>query len=302
MDTFAGTTAHDIDLPGGRIRYYLAGTSGPALVLLHGGVLDCAEQAWGEIVPRLSDRFRLYALDWPEHGGSWPARSGTGEAVLGDVLIRLVDHWRLDRFHLVGSSQGGGIATRFALDHPERVERMIAIGPVGYDDRRLVLAAMSVLVRIPHLARLVTRLLSRFPWLVRLSLRAARTRGERTIGFEESVALGVEQVRRADRHGSTIVDDYLVDSFARLHDRIDYRPEVHRLSVPTLIVRGSRDLTTSERALRWAAGVMPSGRFRSIEGAGHLVSRDDPRAVAAIIEEFLLADLQSEPRQGLADQ
>ena len=296
MDTFAGMTSLDIDLPAGRIRYYQAGSTGPALVLLHGGVLDCAEQAWGEIVPRLSDRFRIHALDWPEHGGSWPAHDGTSEAVLGDVLIRLLDHWRLDRFHLVGSSQGGGIATRFALDHPERVERLIAIGPVGYEDRRLVLAAMSLLVRLPRLARLVTVLLARFPWLVRLSLRAARTRGERTIGFEESVALGVEQVRRADRYGSTIVDDYLVESFARLHDRIDYLPEIHRLSVPTLIVRGSRDLTTSERALRLAVAAMPSGRFRSIEGAGHLVSRDDPRAVAASIAGFLLAELESEPQ------
>ena len=289
MESFAGMTSHDVELPGGRIRAYRAGWTGPPLVLLHGAVLDCAEQAWGEVVPRLSTDFQIHALDWPEHGNSWPATNGTSEAVLGDVLSRMIEVWGLERFHLVGSSQGGGIATRFALDHPEQVDRMIAIGPVGYDDRRLVLAAMSIIVRIPYLPRLVTRLLARFPVLVRLSLIAARTHGEATLGFEESVRLGVEQVERATRYGSTILDDYLVEAFARLHDRIDYLPEVCRLAVPTLIVRGSRDLTTSRRALRRAVASMPDGSFRQVDGAGHLVCRDDPRAVADLISEFLLA-------------
>lgn len=289
MDAFAGTVSHDVDLPGGRIRYYRAGSAGDPLVLLHGGVLDCADLAWGEIVPRLSDRFRIYAFDWPEHGGSWPAENGTSEAALGNVLARMIDLWGLERFHLVGSSQGGGIATRFALDHPERVERMIAIGPVGYEDRPLVLALMSLIVRIPWLPRLASRLLARFPALVRLSLRVARTRREAAIGFEESVALAQEQVQRAISHGGTILDDYLVECFARSEGRLNYLSEVGHLVVPTLLVRGSKDHSTSERALRRAAAAMPSGAFRPVEGVGHLACSDDPQAMAEVIAGFLQA-------------
>lgn len=290
MDSFAGVTSYDVDLPSGRIRYYRVGSSGPPLVLLHGAVLDSAELAWGEVIPRLSGKFRIYAFDWPEHGYSWPAADGTSEAVLSDVLSRMVTYWGLERFHLVGSSQGGGIATRFALDHPEQVRRMIAIGPVGYDDRKLVLGVMSLVVRIPGLARLATRLMARFPGLVRLSLLVARTQRKKTLGFEESVQLGWQQVRRAVRYGSTILDDYLVESYERSKTRIDYLPQVGELTVPTLIVYGSKDLSTSERALRRAAAAMPNGTFRRVNGVGHMACRDDPQAIADLILGFLRED------------
>ncbi len=289
MDAFDGTIAYDLDLPAGRIRYYRAGTTGPPIILLHGGVLDSSELAYGEIMPRLAEGFQLYALDWPEHGHSWPWSAGTTEADLGDVLERMIEHWGLDRINLVGMSQGGGIAVRYAMDHPDRVDRVVAIGPVGFEDRRWVLTLMRVAVRLPRAPQLVTRLLARWPRLVELVMWTARTHGKATPGFDEAVAIGHDQVEQARRHGTTIVDDYLYQAYCRRQDLVDYRPDAHRLTVPTLIVHGSQDHSTSRRALVRAAAAMPSGGYRRVSGVGHLSCRDDPEAMAAVIREFMVA-------------
>lgn len=287
LDVFEGTVAYDVELPAGRIRYYRAGHSGPPIVLLHGGVLDSSELAYGKVVPLLAERFRVYALDWPEHGHSWPWADGTSEVTLCDVLQRMLHIWDLDRAALVGASQGGGIATRFALDHPERVDRVVAIGPVGFEDRAWVLGLMDAVARVPAVPRLATRLLARFPRLVDLSMRLARVDGKDGEGFRDSVAIGHEQAVRAVQHGATIIDDYLYQTYTRSLACLSYLPEVHRLTVPTLIVQGSRDLSTSRRALIRAATRMPKGEYRRVMGVGHLSCRDDPETMARVIIEFL---------------
>ena len=287
MERFDGTTAHDVDLPNGRVRYYRAGTSGPAVVLLHGGVLDSSELAYGEIVPRLAGAFQVYALDWPEHGHSWPWSGGTTEADLGDVLARMIAHWGLDHVSLVGMSQGGGLAVRYALDHPEQVDRVVAIGPVGFEDRRWVLALMRLAVRLPRAPELTTRLLARSPRFVELAMRSARIHGKATVGFDESVAIGHDQAQQAARHGTTIVDDYLYQTYCRRSDLVDYRPQVARLTVPTLIVQGQKDRSTSRRALIRAAAAMPGGGYRRVPGAGHLACRDEPEVMARVIRDYL---------------
>lgn len=287
MDQFEGAIPFDVDAPGGRIRYYRAGTRGPAVVLLHGGVLDSSELAYGKVVPTLAESYRVYALDWPEHGHSWPWRGRTDEATLARTLAWAIAHWELDRFDLVGMSQGGGMALRFALDQPDRVGRVIAIGPVGLEDRAWVLALMAIPIRIPVLARLATRLLARSRWLIGMMMRIARTRGKATVGFQEAVSIGHDQARVAVENGETILDDYLVECYRWPGRRIDYRRELSGLAVPTLIVHGQKDPATSARALRRAAASMPLGRFTQVPSVGHLACRDDPVALTDVIDSFL---------------
>jgi len=271
------------------VRYYRAGTSGPPIILLHGGVLDSSELAYGEVVPRLARDFRIYALDWPEHGHSWPWSGGTTEGELVGVLDQMIQHWGIDRINLVGMSQGGGLAIRYALDHLDRVDRVVAIGPVGFEDRRWVLTLMRIAVRLPRGPELATRLLARSPRMVRLMLWATRTHGKKTVGFDESVVIGQDQAQQAVRHGTTIVDDYLYQTYCRRADLVDYRAEVERLTVPTLIVQGQKDRSTSRRALIRATNEMPQGAYRRVSGAGHLACRDEPQILAQVIREFMLA-------------
>ena len=104
--------------------YYESRGQGPAVVLLHGGLND--SRLWDEQMRPLSKRFRVVRYDLRGFGRSnaekvefWPPED----------LRALLDFLKIEKATLVGLSLGGIIAADFALEHPERVERLVLVGP-----------------------------------------------------------------------------------------------------------------------------------------------------------------------------
>jgi pimeloyl-ACP methyl ester carboxylesterase len=92
---------------------------------------------WADALDRCRATRRAIALDLRGHGGS-SRLSGEGfsiEDLAGDVAA-VADACGLDRFVLVGHSLGGGVALAYAGAHPERVERLLLLDPIG-DGTRL---------------------------------------------------------------------------------------------------------------------------------------------------------------------
>jgi len=110
------------DSNGVKIRYVTAGAGEP-VVLIHGWMSDAA--MWG---PKLSplDGFKLIALDCRGHGNSDKPRDPNqyGAEMAADV-VRLLDHLKLKKAHLVGYSMGAFIAGKVAATHPNRVLSVI---------------------------------------------------------------------------------------------------------------------------------------------------------------------------------
>ncbi|GAA3383414.1 alpha/beta fold hydrolase [Cryptosporangium minutisporangium] len=106
---------------------------GPALLLLHGsgpGVSGWAN--FGENVPVFAERFTTIVPDLPGYGASYvPALDRPYGAIAVKALIRLLDELGLEKVHVLGNSLGGMVATQLALDYPERVERLVLMGPGG---------------------------------------------------------------------------------------------------------------------------------------------------------------------------
>lgn len=94
------------------------------LLLLHAAMSNKERfYAW---VPILARRFRVVRLDTRGHGASAP--SGPDVAVtidrLRDDALELLDHLRVDRAHVSGSSAGGYVAQWIAITRPERVRKL----------------------------------------------------------------------------------------------------------------------------------------------------------------------------------
>lgn len=110
------------DSNGVRIRYVEQG-SGPAIVLMHGytGTLDRHFIANG-VFASLAKDHRVIAFDLRGHGKSGKPHdaSAYGEVMAGDV-VRLLDHLKIERAHVIGYSLGAVIAGRFATMHPNRL-------------------------------------------------------------------------------------------------------------------------------------------------------------------------------------
>jgi pimeloyl-ACP methyl ester carboxylesterase len=104
--------------------------SAPPLVLLHGSASNAV--SWVGDVPEYSQHFRVYAVDLPGEPGksaeNRPAWDGPGFAEwLEDVL----DGLKIQKTALLGISQGGWTALRFATTRPERVTRLVLLAPGG---------------------------------------------------------------------------------------------------------------------------------------------------------------------------
>ncbi|CAB4705961.1 MAG: alpha/beta fold hydrolase [Actinobacteria bacterium] len=120
------------------INYYEAGTptevgGGLPFVLLHGG--GPGASAWsnfGSALPGFAQDFRTLLVDQPGFGGSdKPPVVGNFYRHSADHVVRLLDVLGIEKVHLLGNSLGGGTAMRLALTYPERVGRLVLMGPGG---------------------------------------------------------------------------------------------------------------------------------------------------------------------------
>lgn len=111
---------------GVRIVYSAAGSGGPALVFIHGGLAD--RTFWDAQIAAFSPRHRVIALDLPGHGESGADRKTWGLPEFGDDVRAVVDAEDARRVILFGNSLGGPVAVEAALRLPGKV-----LGVVGVD-------------------------------------------------------------------------------------------------------------------------------------------------------------------------
>jgi 3-oxoadipate enol-lactonase len=112
-----------VPVPGGTLYYELQG-SGPDVVLIHGGLVD--RRLWDQQFAPLAAQFRVTRYDLAGYGRS-TADGKTSRDLVAD-LVTLLDALKVRRVSLVGLSLGGMIATEFALQHPDRLARLVLVG------------------------------------------------------------------------------------------------------------------------------------------------------------------------------
>lgn len=115
-----------------RLHYHEAG-SGPALVLLHGS--GPGVSGWSNFkgnLPVFAGGFRAVVPDMPGFGLSdRPELDRAYPKVAADALVFLLDELGIDRAHVLGNSMGGYVAAEAALAHPDRIDRLVLMGPGG---------------------------------------------------------------------------------------------------------------------------------------------------------------------------
>jgi 3-oxoadipate enol-lactonase len=119
-----GQTNGYLDADGAKIYYEERG-AGPAIVLLHDGLLDAA--TWDEVWKPLAISHEVIRYDRRGYGRSEPATSSFSPI---EDLTKLLRHLKVEHAVIVGSSSGGALAIDFTIAHPEMVDGLILIGPV----------------------------------------------------------------------------------------------------------------------------------------------------------------------------
>jgi len=263
-----------------RLAYATSGAGPPLVKAAHWLShldYDWESPVWRHWLTELSNRFRLVRYDERGCGLSdWDiGRFAFDDWV--DDLEAVVDAAGLERFSLLGISQGGPVAIAYAVRHPERVSRLVLLG--AYAQGRRKRARTSDELELAEARIDMVRLGWGRPDPTYRQIFVARFLPDAT----------QEQWRSFDelQRRSTSPENAwrFVDAFGNV-DVTDITP---RLTVPTLIMCSRREPDNNFEQSRLLAALIPGSRLVPLDSSNHLLPERDPawKHFLAEIDAFL---------------
>jgi len=258
---------------------------GEVLVLVHGS--NASLHTWEPWVALLGDSFRLITLDLPGHGltGRTPGDDYSADSMAGfvDEVTRKLG---AARFHLAGNSMGGRVAWRYALDHPERLDKLILIdasgfpAPPGFEESLGFRLAVT-----PGVQQLMLFITPR-P-IFAASLRDAFS--DPAFVTDEMVTRYHElQLREGSRKASLVRYQLPPDD-----PRIG---EIAGIRAPTLVLWGENDRLIPVADAQRFESAIPDCRVRIYPGVGHVPMQEAAAASAADVAAFLRGEPWGRPQ------
>lgn len=267
-------------LNGAEFYYEVAGSGSP-LVLIHAGI--CDSQMWDEPFDHFAESHRVLRYDVRGYGQTDPVDVPYAHY---EDLRALLDHFRIERAHLVGCSMGGGIALDFALTYPARVSSLTIVcsEPGGYED--LDEAGEPIEEETPD------------GWdqiVEAFRLGAYESVAEWEVRFwVDGPTRTPDQVdpelRRRVREMNVVA---LRNEAMELGENVPLDPpaaeRLATLTCPTLILIGTLDQPVMQRAAAYMAQQIPGAHKVEIAHTAHLPSMEQPEQFQALLGHFLSA-------------
>lgn len=122
---------HYQQLGDGQEVAYVDKGEGAAIILIHG--LGSYIPAWKKTIPALTENHRVVALDLPGFGKSSKDASSYSMPFFAKTVADLQDSLGIEKATWVGHSMGSQIALRAALNHPDKVNRLVLLAPAGFE-------------------------------------------------------------------------------------------------------------------------------------------------------------------------
>jgi len=238
-----------VPLKAGRVYTRLGGIHSDhrPVVLMHGFVL--ASDYMMPIAHVLAPLCHVYALDLPGYGRSDKPQHGMELSDLADSVAEWMGVLKLRTAHFIGNSFGCQVITEFAARHAHLVGRLVLQGP-------------TVDPKARTLGKQILRL-----------LKNSRI---------ESPGLGRVMLRDYWRAGLRRI---LATARMALHDTVEAK--LPRITAPTLVVRGSRDVLVSQEWAERVTQLLPRGQLLVLPGLAHTINYTAPVRFVEAIRPFL---------------
>jgi pimeloyl-ACP methyl ester carboxylesterase len=277
VDSIVLPEERELVVRGLTLHYLDWGTRGrPPILFLHGGGLTA--HTWDLVCLTLRRNYRCLALDQRGHGESaWPPDGDYGtEAYVADIEA-LVEQLQLHQPVLVGQSLGGVNALTYAARHSDEMTALVVVdaGPqVRRGGAQRISDFISATAHLHSLEEFVERALAfnprRDPRLLRQSL--------------------LHNLRRLpDGRFTRKSDPRLLAAFrANFTERLNRLDAViDAITCPTLVLRGAQSDVFSDQDAERLAQRLRRGSWMRVEGAGHTIQGDHPRALSDAVEGYL---------------
>ena len=270
----------EVRLPEGPIRYRERGSGDPVL-FVHGAFVN--GDLWRKVVPRLAERHRCIAPDWPlaSHRAPMEPDADLSPRGLARVIERFMRELDLQGVTLVGNDTGGALSQIVAAHHPGRLARLVLTDCDAFDNfpprgTKLMARALGAVPGAVMLAGLMAR-----PTAVkRLMMRiVVRTMPPREI-LESYVP------RRPPAPG---VRRDIARLCRGLHPRhtLEAAERLRQFDKPVLLAWSPEDRFFPYSHARRLAELLPDARLEPIRGSRTFVPEDQPERLAEAIEKFV---------------
>jgi pimeloyl-ACP methyl ester carboxylesterase len=273
---------------GRRLAYRRAG-KGPTLVC-HGGGPGFSGLYLADL-GGLDEELELVVVDPRGTGGSDRPADPRDYAIADYTadLEGLRDHLGLERMSLLGHSHGGVVAMDYAAKHPERVDRLILAStlPRWASEQE---AAMGVAIEAN----------AGEPWYEDAKAALEAEQAGRFSSDEELGELAVREfpfyfARYGDKEQAYLetLRDEIPNADAlslfnhEIFETFDLRPELARITAPTLVIAGEEDFITGPPSAREIAAGIAQAETVLLPGIGHFIFVEAPEAFRAAVLSFL---------------
>jgi pimeloyl-ACP methyl ester carboxylesterase len=274
----------EITVDGGRTLRYLKAGSGKPLLLLH--TIRTQLDYFQYVIPQLSARFTVYALDLPGHGySSIDTTANYDEPYLRSGVASFIKKLDLKDLTLVGESIGGVLALTVASELPDRVISMVSSNPYDYDTRygdgvrrgnffaNFIVGSLAIPVAGAIFAALENKLI--LAWIMRGGLRAKKSMPDDLLSEFNSVGR-----RKGYRHVER-------DVFANWRSWGEARSKYREVKAPVTLVYGDGDWSKPSERKR-TADVLRT-QIVTVKDTGHFAFVDRPEKMLEIISRSLAA-------------
>jgi len=245
------------------------------IVLLHG--TSASLHTWDGWAEALKGQRRVIRMDLPGFGLTGPMPDGNYQLThYVEVLVALLDQLGVQQAVVAGNSFGGGLAWKLAVDHPERVSKLVLVDAAGYPYDPTSVPIGFKVAQIPWLRPVMENVLPR--GMIESSVR--NVYGDPSRITPDLIDRYFELTLRAgNRHA-------LGERF-RQSPGGQYAAQIPSVKQPTLILWGGQDrLIPPDNADHFQRDIAGS-RLVVFDGLGHVPHEEDPAATVAAVQSFL---------------
>ena len=251
------------------INYEVHGQGEPVVLI---GGLGSQMQSWATQVPIYSKHFKVVIFDNRGSGKSDKPEEGYSTADMAEDTAGLMDALDIDSAHIVGKSMGGMIGQWLAINHPERVNKLVmGCSSASRDEVGNEILRMG--------REIATNLGTKAVWLMALYLGYTREYIEENIG-------SIKEVMSSVPENPDALKGYLGQSYAcEGHNTVEHLKNIRS---QTLVMLGETDLIASPKRSQVLAEMIPDAELKVFSGVGHGFWRERQRQVDELVMDFLL--------------
>lgn len=244
---------------------------GQPLIILHGlfGISD----NWVSIARRLGENYEVFVLDQRNHGQSPHSDTFNYYAMMDDLLEFMDDHQIVNPI-VIGHSMGGKVAMTFALEHSQKVHRLIIVdmSTRKYQARQQHMDIMEAMKAVNfdqvHSRDDIEKQVSKVIKSRRIKL------------FVMKNLYRINQDRYAWRLNIKGIDTNMENVFEAIESPYTY-------DKPALFIKGGLSDYIMDEDHQLILKNFPKAEFTTIEGASHWVHAEKPKELCAVLSKFL---------------